>query len=229
MPPSRTQILGWNLLALVFTGMFWFFALITVGMSSGGPDADIDVVLDVFYPLSFAYVCASICSIIVSQIRRSLVWTKWQIYVPIALFLFLHVISAIYSYFALYFLINRQPSYQQVVSQETKDSTATFWRLAPGVWQSIDDPRDTIEIRADGTLVEKYSGEPSADSTSTLSVFTAANPDPAFSGTLVHGIMYIKEVGKGGVLFFALGQLSSTTLSWSYTARGNTLSFKRIH
>jgi hypothetical protein len=106
----------------------------------------------------------------------------------------------------------------------------TQQQLMAGRWRSVDDPRSLIEIRADGTWIDSYTGEPSATATSHWLLFSGARPPKDAAGeTLDAKSTYLEVSDKdAGVLFYALDQLDAKSLDLLYLDRGNTLRYTRV-
>jgi hypothetical protein len=106
----------------------------------------------------------------------------------------------------------------------------TQQQLMAGRWRSVDDPRSLIEIRADGTWIDSYTGEPSATATSHWLLFSGARPPKDAAGeTLDAKSTYLEVSDKdGGVLFYALDHLDAKSLDLLYLDRGNTLRYTRV-
>ncbi len=106
----------------------------------------------------------------------------------------------------------------------------TQQQLMAGHWRSVDDPRSLIEIRADGTWIDSYTGEPSATATSHWLLFSGARPSKDAAGeTLDAKSTYLEVSDKdAGVLFYALDQLDAKSLDLLYLDRGNTLRYTRV-
>jgi hypothetical protein len=106
----------------------------------------------------------------------------------------------------------------------------TQQQLMAGRWRSVDDPRSLIEIRADGTWIDSYTGEPSATATSHWLLFSGARPPKDAAGeTLDAKSTYLEVSDKdAGVLVYALDQLDAKSLDLLYLDRGNTLRYTRV-
>jgi hypothetical protein len=109
-------------------------------------------------------------------------------------------------------------------------ATPTQQQLMAGHWRSVDDPRSLIEIRADGTWIDSYTGEPSATATSHWLLFSGAKPPKAaVSESLDANSTYLEVSDKdGGVLVYALDRLDAKSLDLLYLDRGNTLRYTRV-
>jgi hypothetical protein len=106
----------------------------------------------------------------------------------------------------------------------------TQQQLMAGRWRSVDDPRSLIEIRADGTWIDSYTGAPSATATSHWLLFSGARPPKDAAGeTLDAKSTYLEVSDKdAGVLVYALDQLDAKSLDLLYLDRGNTLRYTRV-
>ena len=102
--------------------------------------------------------------------------------------------------------------------------------LMVGKWRSTDDARAMVEIRADGTWIDSYTGEPSATATSHWLLFSGAKPPKAAAGETLDAKSTYLEVNDqdGGSLVYALDQVDAKSLKLLYLDRGNELTYKRI-
>jgi hypothetical protein len=102
--------------------------------------------------------------------------------------------------------------------------------LMVGKWRSTDDARAMVEIRADGTWIDSYVGEPSATATSHWLLFSGAKPPKAAAGETLDAKSTYLEVKDedGGQLFYALDKVDAKSLEMLYLDRGNELSYKRV-
>ncbi|HEV3245218.1 MAG TPA: hypothetical protein VG102_02590 [Candidatus Paceibacterota bacterium] len=76
-----------------------------------------------------------------------------------------------------------------------------------GTWQSNDDPNYSIVVTSDGKWTDNYKGSTASSSisqTGTYELFTSANPDPDFTGTIVPGVVYVKVVEGSSTLYFSV-------------------------
>ena len=102
--------------------------------------------------------------------------------------------------------------------------------LMAGKWRSTDDAKAMVEIRADGTWIDSYTGEPSATATSHWLLFSGAKPPKeAASETLDAKSTYLEVSDQdGGQLFYALEKVDAKSLELLYLDRGNELSYARV-
>jgi hypothetical protein len=102
--------------------------------------------------------------------------------------------------------------------------------LMAGKWRSTDDAKAMVEIRADGTWIDSYTGEPSATATSHWLLFSGAKPPKeAASETLDAKSTYLEVSDPdGGRLFYALEKVDAKSLTLLYLDRGNELSYARV-
>ena len=102
--------------------------------------------------------------------------------------------------------------------------------LMAGKWRSTDDARAMVEIRADGTWIDSYTGEPSATATSHWLLFSGAKPPKAAAGETLDATSTYLEVSDqdGGQLFYALEKIDTKSLTLLYLDRGNELSYGRV-
>ena len=102
--------------------------------------------------------------------------------------------------------------------------------LMVGTWRSTDDARAMVEIRADGTWIDSYVGEPSATATSHWLLFSGAKPPKAAAGETLDAKSTYLEVNDqdGGQLFYALEKVDAKSLELLYLDRGNELTYARV-
>ena len=102
--------------------------------------------------------------------------------------------------------------------------------LMVGTWRSTDDVRAMVEIRADGTWIDSYVGEPSATATSHWLLFSGAKPPKAAAGETLDAKSTYLEVNDqdGGQLFYALEKVDAKSLELLYLDRGNELTYARV-
>ena len=102
--------------------------------------------------------------------------------------------------------------------------------LMAGKWRSTDDARAMVEIRADGTWIDSYTGEPSATATSHWLLFSGAKPPKAAAGETLDAKSTYLEVtdADGGQLFYALEKVDAKSLEVLYLDRGNELTYTRV-
>jgi hypothetical protein len=102
--------------------------------------------------------------------------------------------------------------------------------LMVGKWRSTDDAKAMVEIRADGTWIDSYVGEPSATATSHWLLFSGAKPPKAAAGETLDAKSTYLEVKDedGGQLFYALDKVDAKSLEMLYLDRGNELTYERV-
>jgi hypothetical protein len=100
--------------------------------------------------------------------------------------------------------------------------------LMVGTWRSTDDARSMVEVRADGSWIDSYTGEPSATTTSHWMLFSGAKPPKAADQTLDAKSTYLEVSDKDGALFYALEHVDAKSLELLYLDRGNTLTYRRV-
>ena len=102
--------------------------------------------------------------------------------------------------------------------------------LMAGKWRSTDDAKAMVEIRADGTWIDSYVGEPSATATSHWLLFSGAKPPKAAAGETLDATSTYLEVNDqdGGQLFYALDKVDTKSLEMLYLDRGNELTYTRV-
>jgi len=106
----------------------------------------------------------------------------------------------------------------------------TAQQLMVGRWRSVDDARAMVEVRADGTWIDSYTGIPSATAASHWLLFSGAHPPKDAAGeTLDAKSTYLEVTDKdAGPLFYQLELVDAKTLELSYLARGNELTYARV-
>jgi hypothetical protein len=99
-----------------------------------------------------------------------------------------------------------------------------------GVWQSIGDTRFSREFRADGTLVDRYEGDPDNSQNGAWLLFAGSTPPPEFAGhrAFVAKGVYLEIRENGDVLLFGIAAVDRSALQMINMDRGNTLTFNRI-
>lgn len=128
---------------------------------------------------------------------------------------------------------------QTYVATTTPDNSTASPTLDPaaiaasaiGMWQSSDDPNYTVVIAPDGKWTDEYKGTDASSSvsqTGAYTLFTSANPDKDFTGTLTPGVVYLKVVEASTIFYYSVLEADGTNLQLSYLARGNTLSFTKV-
>ena len=142
--------------------------------------------------------------------------------------LFLILIGLVLSAGLGYFIGYDHGFESQVASTPTASisQAATVMSEIIGRWQSTEDPKFTREILNDGSVIDRYEGEP--DSKGLWMVFTKDIPDTAFTGTLEEGAVYLSlSMSEDEKLYFKILN-TGNTLELNYLDRGNTLSFTRV-
>jgi hypothetical protein len=106
----------------------------------------------------------------------------------------------------------------------------TAQQLMVGTWRSVDDARAMVEVRADGTWIDSYTGIPSATAASHWLLFSGAHPPKEAAGeTLDAKSTYLEVSDKdGGTLFYALDRVDAKSLALLYLDRGNELTYTRV-
>jgi hypothetical protein len=107
---------------------------------------------------------------------------------------------------------------------------ASVFAAIVGSWRSTDDANYSVAITSSGKWTDSYKGSDAAKSVSqsgTYALFTSQDPDKAFTGTLVPGVVYLKVSEGNSVLFYSVLEAGTSTMQLSYLDRGNTLSFVR--
>jgi hypothetical protein len=102
-------------------------------------------------------------------------------------------------------------------------------QLMVGRWRSADDPRAMVEVRADGTWIDSYTGAPSATAASRWVLFSGAHPPKAAADETLDAKSTYLEVSDedGGQLFYALEKVDAKSLKLLYLDRGNELTYER--
>lgn len=97
-----------------------------------------------------------------------------------------------------------------------------------GMWQSIDDPKFTREIRNDGVVIDRYEGSSPDDTDGLWMVFTKEIPDAAYAGTIEEGAVYLSiAMSESEKLYFKIVKADGNALELVFLD-GSVLSFKRI-
>lgn len=106
----------------------------------------------------------------------------------------------------------------------------TRQQLMVGRWRSIDDARAMVEVRADGTWIDSYTGMPSARTASHWMLFSGAHPPTAAADETLDAKSTYLEVSDrdGGQLFYALENVDAKSLKLLYLDRGNELTYERV-
>jgi|GEM_PF-1307037 hypothetical protein len=123
-----------------------------------------------------------------------------------------------------------QASSPQTTPSPTLDPSSVAQNIV-GSWQSTDDANYSVAITSAGKWTDSYKGSNASSSvseTGTYELFTSADPDKDFTGTLVPGVVYVKVSEGTSVLYFSVLDASASNLQLSYLDRGNTLSFVKV-
>jgi hypothetical protein len=106
---------------------------------------------------------------------------------------------------------------------------ATLQPAVVGTWQSLDDPKFTRELAADGKVVDRYEGDESATGRGHWLMFLGSAPPPGTTGRAFQkDVVYLRIDENGDVLLFALAGLSRSDMKMVYLERGNLMSFVRL-
>ncbi|PIR82315.1 hypothetical protein COU20_03060 [Candidatus Kaiserbacteria bacterium CG10_big_fil_rev_8_21_14_0_10_59_10] len=97
-----------------------------------------------------------------------------------------------------------------------------------GEWRSTQDPNFTRAFRADGTVVDRYEGEPAASASGTWTVFTEATAPAGVAIPLNAAGVYLLMNVEGDVLHFQVANVTATELELVYLDRGGVLVFTRV-
>src|SRR3989344_1390309 len=120
------------------------------------------------------------------------------------------------------------PSDANATAQSAVSDAAQMMSNIVGMWQSIDDPKFTREIRNDGTAIDSYAGA-STTSTGHGMVFTKEGPDSACTGSMEEGSAYLSlSMNESEKLYFKIITADADSLDLIYLDRGNALSFNRV-
>lgn len=111
---------------------------------------------------------------------------------------------------------------------EAAGSAAQVSAALVGTWRSNDDAKFTREFKSDGTVTDAYEGDASATTVGEWTLFTSANADAGFPGTVSSGVMYLKMTTQYEAMFFTVLNVDAEELQLSYLDRGNTLNFTRV-
>jgi hypothetical protein len=120
---------------------------------------------------------------------------------------------------------------EEFVEAATPDEVGLDISMLIGLWRSDDDPRSTLEFRADGSYLDRYEGSDSdsqPDSWDWIPV-SVAQEDPSFYHTSYPPEFYLLRLGPpNGGLYYELEEVRDSSLVKIYLARGNDLRFSRI-
>ena len=106
---------------------------------------------------------------------------------------------------------------------------ATLKTAIVGTWQSLDDPKFTRELAADGKAIDRYEGDESATARGHWLMFLGSAPPAGSTGRAFQkDVFYLRLDENGDVLLFALAGLSRSDMKMVYLERGNLLSFVRL-
>lgn len=96
-----------------------------------------------------------------------------------------------------------------------------------GVWRSTQDSNFIREFRADGILIDTYTGNEPAESTGTWSFVLGADrenlPVPADAEDTIVRVTFLEEV-----MYFGLAELSSSNLILTNYSGNGILEFERV-
>jgi len=103
-------------------------------------------------------------------------------------------------------------------------------RAIVGTWESTDDTRFSRELRADGSAIDRYDGDPDGSQSGTWQLFPGNAPPPEFEGrrALIANGLYLEIRENGDMLLFGITGVSRDALQMINLDRGNTLSFTRL-
>ena len=96
-----------------------------------------------------------------------------------------------------------------------------------GVWQSAEDARFTREFRADGTVIDRYEGTDGATISGTWS-FVADPASEQAELPVVKDAKVVKVQFPEEVMYFAVTEISATSLSMAYLSGNGSLEFSRV-
>lgn len=105
-----------------------------------------------------------------------------------------------------------------------------------GMWQGVEDPKFTTEIRNDGVVIDRYEGR-SPDLQGLWMVFTKEIPDATYTDLIEEGAVYLSvTMSEGEKHYFRITKADGNALDLVYLdregtlspKRGETLSFKRM-
>lgn len=95
-----------------------------------------------------------------------------------------------------------------------------------GSWQSADDPKFTRVFRADGTVTDRYEGNPDATLSGSWRVIADGEGLPASLSAEERTIIRVSFPEE--VLFFVVTALTEDELEMAYVGGGGSLRFTRI-
>lgn len=103
----------------------------------------------------------------------------------------------------------------------------------PGTWRSDRDAKFTREIRTDGTIIDRYEGEPTAGVNGQWSAVADVSAETGITipAAALAGKTVIKVVWEGGAetTYFAIDALAATTMTTTdLSGRGEVNTWTRI-
>lgn len=97
----------------------------------------------------------------------------------------------------------------------------------PGTWQSTEDARFIRIFDANGTVTDRYEGDDDVTTSGTWNFVADPSKEQA-ELPVVEGMQVIKLQFPEEVMYFAVADLSATTLTMIYVSGNGALEFRRI-
>lgn len=101
-----------------------------------------------------------------------------------------------------------------------------------GTWKSKEDAKFSREFKADGTVVDRYSGDASATATGTFVTIDPSKVEvPGVPKENLMGMTVIRTMweGEGAPMFFSINSMTDVELSMTnLSGRGNILMFTKV-
>jgi hypothetical protein len=129
-----------------------------------------------------------------------------------------------------YFLLHDSPEVAEFLDNNGGASGNELSAVASAIsgrWQSTEDESFVREFRANGSIVDTYTGETVASSTGAWSVFTGNNPNAELP--LEADTIYLAILMDNEPLYFSVEEADEDSLVLIYLNRGGTLEFERIN
>ena len=105
--------------------------------------------------------------------------------------------------------------------------SAVVARDIVGTWKSSDDSSFTRTFAVDGSVIDTYAGNKTANTKGMWKAFMS--PDEKVPFSMKEGIVYLKLTMPEEVIFFSVTSITSSTLELMYPDGGSTLKFTKVH
>ncbi len=100
--------------------------------------------------------------------------------------------------------------------------------LIAGKWVSIEDPRSSIALTADGTWTDDYDGDDAVHDTASWRAMSGVDAKVAApEHTFTPEATYLEIKRTDGAFFYELGDIDAENLDMFYVGRGNRLAYTR--